>query len=359
MHQRKRERIAYFICAVGIVLLLMLFGMLCVFPKNSNKTVSPEEVSSEELTPVVLSGMKFFIPEGFKCYPHEESGMLIYREDAVIWLGVLEDSYEELQKKKEELIPQAEDKGYTCIAPVEEYQTEQRCYLYFVIDNDERTQYIIYSPAGADSHFGIIVDAPDWAKEEVMKVVDTVVGAAQETEMEDTSVYDLLLIHPDPVERKFSSEGVLQNEQENTIISFQIPEGFYADEGYKDTEIIGNSKSFTDYDAKIFVTVSLIADEESIGAENYIRRQSLFFASTDLGITQAVMNGKTVYYFSENHAEIYENFQEQYYNFYAVIDLEHGQLYKLNGFSLSNPNALEPETYEEFLTIEIEPPQSK
>lgn len=356
MHQKRNERIAYILCTIG-VLLLILFVMLYIFPENVKKTaaeMSQDETASEGAVPVAMSGMEFFIPEGFRCYPDEESSMVIYREDAVVWVGVFEDSYEDVQEKKEELIPQTEEKGYTVISSIEEYQTEQRSYLYYVMDNEERTQYILYAPAGMDSHFGIIADAPGWTREEVLKVVDAVVGPAQETEKEDTSVYDLLLIHPNPVEREFLSEGALECEREGMTVSFQVPEGFYGGEVHADMETDDSYQCFTNYDANIHVTVSLIEDAFGVGAEDYIQSHSLMLASTNLGITQAVINGKTVYYYSNHHTQIYEDSKEQYYNFYAVIDLGNGQFYQVDGFSLSNPDALEAETYEEFLTINTE-----
>lgn len=347
--QKRNERIAYILFSIGVTLLFVLFFMLCIYPKGSK-----EKVPQEEMASVVLNGMEFYIPEGYSCYPDEQSGVLIYKNNIVIWLGVLDGSYEELLEKKEGFISQAEAKGYTCIAPVAEYQTDTRTYLYFVIDNDGRRQYIIYSPAGANTHISTIVDAPQWTTEEIMKNVDVLVGSARETEKEDTSMQDWRSIQSEPIKREFSASGVVQNEQENIAVSFQIPEEFYEDEAYEDAEQIDSSRSFTNYDANIFATVSLISDTWGMGAENYIRENLLMFATTDLYLKQEIVNGETVYYYFENHAVIYEKSQEQYYNFYALIDLGDGQFYKVEGFSLSNTEALELETYKEFLTIEIE-----
>lgn len=348
MYQKRNKRITYIVFALGMFVLTGLLVLLC-FPRTNRE----KAVETEEMPVVVFEGMELNIPQGYRCFPDENSGLVLYQEESVLWLSVQEGAYGELQEEREGLISQAEEKGYTCIAPIQEYQSDTRSYLYFIIENDGRTQYIIYSSAGANSYFGIIVDAPGQTAEGVMGLTDAVIGSAQETERENTSIYDLLLIHPESVEHMYIPEGALLDEQGNTLVSFQIPEGFYVDGG-GNAEIIGDYQSFTSYDTGIFVSVSLVEPEWGLDAEDYIREEALMFASTDLCINQTVVNGGTVYYFSENHAEIYEEVQEQFYNFYAFIDLKNGRLYKVKGFSLSNPQALELETYQSFLEIEYD-----
>lgn len=341
MEQNKKKHIAYVLFTIGIVLLLGLFYMLCLKPKNE------EAVAPEESTPIVLRGMEFYVPQGYKCYPDEESGLIIYSETATLWLDIVEGSYEDVRARKESFIPQAEGMGHIGMVPPEEYRTDKRSYLYYAIDNDGHMQYIFYSAAGPDHHFGIIVDAPNWNTEEVKALVDTVIGSAHETNKEDTPAYNLLLVSPEPVEWEYVSEGSLQDEQGKELVSFQIPEGFYIDEGGTENAY----QQFTSYDTDIFVTVSIIQLEWGMNAEDYIRQHALLFADTDSCVKQEQIQGETVYYFSENHARIYEDIQEQFYNFFAVIDLGNGQMYKVEGFSMSNPEALELEIYKEFLII--------
>ena len=275
--------------------------------------------------------------------------MILYDNNGfAMRLGVREDSFEELLLRKDTLIPEVESKGYTCISTLEERVIDVRSYLFFTIDTDDGIRYMIYSGAGNDSYFGVLVDAGEEEPDEVLERIHVLIDSAWETDQEDTNIYDLLLKQADPVEqenRVFYPNGTFRDAEGRDILTFGIPEGFYA-ESASDEKI----QNYRSRDAAIEVTLRIISGEGS--SEEYLEQYMESAHVLQTNGKQAEMNGKTVYYFSEFHEWIWQEKREQYYYFHAALDLEEGTIYWLTGCSMENEEALELETYTEFLTVE-------
>ncbi|MDE7366921.1 MAG: hypothetical protein K2N24_06170 [Lachnospiraceae bacterium] len=343
MHQKRNEIIAISIFTAALVLLLIWIGLLCFIEEE------PEDMpAAEDRMSVVLDGMELLVPREYHCYP-ADSDLLIYNNSGFsIRLGVREDSYEDFLLRKDTLIPDVESKGYVCTSALEERMIDNRSYLFFTIDTEDGGLYMIYSNAGSDSHFGILVDADEEDPDEVLERIHVLIDSAQETDQENTNIYDLLLTQAGPVEHEnqvFYSNGNFRDAEGRDILTYGIPEGFYAGSSRE-----GEIQNYTNRDAAIYVTLSLKSGEDS--AEEWIQRYMEFSHVSQINGKQEAINGRTVYYFSEEHERIWEEEREQYYYFYAAIDLEEGLVYWLKGYSLENEKALELESYTEFLTVE-------
>lgn len=345
MHQRRNNIIAISIFTAALIFLLLWIGLLC-FPEEE-----PEENPvSEDRMSVVLNGMELLVPRDYHCYP-DDSDLILYDDRGFsMRLSVLEDSFEELLLRKESLIPEVESKGYICNSPLEEQVTGTRSYLYFTINVNDGIRYVIYSNAGMDSHFGILADAGGEEPDRVLSRIHDLLASAQETDKKNTNIYDLLLEQAAPIEREeqeFYSKGTCRDAQGREILSYGIPEGFYADTGQ---EADMQNYNYINREADIRVTLYLKTDEGS--AEECIQRCMESVGVPQTNGKQTDIDGRRVYYFAEEHVRILEGEREHYYRFYAAIDLEDGLLYRLTGFSMENEKALELETYTEFFSIE-------
>lgn len=343
MYQKQIKVIAIIIFAAALVLLCFWMSLLLFTGEEPEDNPIPEDQMS-----VVLDGMELLVPRDYHCYP-DDSDLILYDDNGfAMRLGVREDSFEELLLRKDTLIPEVESKGYTCTSTLEERVIDARSYLFFTIAMDDGIRYMIYSGAGSSSYFGVLVDAGEEEADEVLEQIHILIDSARETDQENTNIYDLLLAQADPVERKdqvFYSNGTFQDAEGREILAYGIPEGFYGEPG--PDEKIQNYRS---RDAAIEVTLRMISVEGS--AEEYIERYMETPHVFQTERKQIEINGRTVYYFSEAHEQIWEDKREQYYHFYAAIDLEEGTIYWLTGYSLENDKALELETYHEFLSVE-------
>lgn len=343
MHQRRNKIIAIIIFTAALVLLCFWIGLLLFTREEPEDNPIPEDRMS-----VVLDGMELLVPRDYHCYP-DDSDLILYDDDGfAMRLGVREDSFEELLLRKDTLIPEVESKGYTCISTLEERVIDARSYLFFTIDTDDGIRYMIYSGAGSSSYFGVLVDAGEEEPDTMLERIHILIDSARETDREDTNIYDLLLEQADPVEQEnqvFYSNGTFQDAEGRDILTYGIPEGFYAD-----TVLEEGTQNYSSRDAAIEVTLRIISGEDS--AEEYIERYMEVPHVLQTDRKQTEINGRTVYYFSEAHEQIWEDKREQYYYFYAAIDLEEGTIYWLTGYSLENDKALELETYHEFLSVE-------
>lgn len=340
MHQERNKRIACILFAGAVILLLLLFSFM-YFVKKETK----EELASDDRRTVVLNGMELYIPSIYHYYP-DDSTLVLYDDSGYsMRLAVLEDSFEEIQLRKEDMLAQLERKGYTCLTSMEEWNIDNRPYLSVTIDNGNYTWYVIYSGAGEQSHFSVLVNAENQTMEKALNEIHEIINSAQETEKADTNIYDMFLEQAGPIEQEFHSEGIFQEEQGEVLISYGIPEGFYASAGKS-----SDMHNFVNRDSDIYVSLYLKQEERT--AEEYILGRMDNMNVSQLHMEQTTINGKTVMYFSEQHQRIQQDEREQYYQFYAVIDLGEGWLYWLDGWSAANEKALDAETYTEFLTIE-------
>ncbi len=145
---------------------------------------------------------------------------------------------------------------------------------------------------------------------------------------------------PEPCE-----QGVFQDEQGKAFLFFGIPNDFCL--VFQDgTE----RQSYQSQDTDIYVSLSLRKEEAD--ARECILQRMEFIDISQMSLQQTEVNGRVVYYFSEWHERIGDKEREQFYSFYAAIDLKEGLVYWLQGDSMKNETALECETYMDFLRLE-------
>lgn len=354
---QKKNKTAWILFGIAIILL----GLLLVLLFHEKEKNPMEEISDSTIS-VALNGIEFDVPREYTCYPDENSDLLIYNgNDCSMLVRVTEESYEELREKKEMLLDKAKAAGHECLTGIMEEQVGEHSYLYFVIEYNGRTQYAIYTGADENHCFRIVMDASDRNQQEVLELAESIFGTARETERENTTIYDLLLLQIEPAEQEYISEAVILDEQGNVLAVYNIPEGFFTEDnvryyqegyGYEQSYISPEQQKNVMEGKNIFVTVSLKPKQDNISALEMMERK---VALEDLSITairQTELNGYTVYYYGNSSANTSKEEMELTYEFYAVLDFDDEMLYQLEGWGYNREAAMELSTYEAFLTFE-------
>lgn len=352
----KQEKNKFVWAVFGIGILLQIFMSVLLFGSRREKL----EKENEFVNSVVTNGIAFAVPKEYTCYPHETSGLLIYNDkDFSMLLRVTEETFEELQT--EHLQDKAEQAGYICRTGIMDGQIRGKKYLYFAVEFNGKIQYAIFTAAGKDHCARVILDTSAKTEQEVLELAASILETASETDREDTTYQDMLLLQTKPGERVYKSEAIISDEQGKRIAAYGIPEGFYQDgetrnyddvNGYEQNYVwIEESENVLEGN-NIYVTIRLEPVAEGTRAEDRLeqKREAWDLSITDLHQTE--LEGYTIYYCGNSCVTTREEETIITYEFYAVMDYDDGILYELDGWADEHEDAMKLEFYEAFLQIE-------
>lgn len=358
--KRKENRLAGILFGTGLGLCIILI-VLMFFRTEGRRRNETDGIDSG--ISVVFHGIGIDIPEGYFCYPYEDLGLLIYNEgDCSMLLRLTEESFEDLKQDKEGLVEQAKKKGYICLTEIKEICIRNHQYLYFIIEYNAQKQYVIFAAMGEEHSARVVFDGNKRNEEEALETVASILESARDTDREDTSIYDYYLLQTKPEDRVYISDAVILNEQGQKLADYGISEGFYAVAGegiYKEEdgyiqEYIWQETDKTVLEGNyIFVTVSLKPKEEAETAKEVIDWQREFWNLPITAVRQTERNEKSIYYIGNSYSSTQEEKIVEVYEFYAVMDLGDGNLYRVEAWAYDHKKAMELETYEDFLGIEL------
>ena len=356
--KRVGSRPAWILFAAGLVLCAFLIVLL--FYQRKGKSQDDKEGEGAGFS-VVQQGIAIDIPVDYFCYPYEDWGLLIYNEkDCSLLLRLTMEPFEELKLNKDDLPDQAEKKGYVCLAGIKEIQIRGKEYLYFIIEYNGVSQYVIYTAAGTEHSAHVVLDAGERSEQEALEVAASILESARDTDQKDTDIYDFYFYQTKPQERSYVSRALILNEQGKELASYGIPEGFYMDTeagvyeekvGYEQNYIWLDTEKNVLEGTNIYVTVS-VKPQETASVKEMIDRKRKFWDLSITAVRQAELNGYTVYYMGNSQAKTEQEETVVLYEFYAVIELEDGNLYQLEAWAYGHSSAMELETYEDFFIIE-------
>lgn len=344
--------IALFLC---LILFVFIFGHR--MPRNKDRYDEGDAGFS-----VVSNGIAIDIPEGYSCYPDEDSDLLIYKEgDCSLLLRITEETFDDLYRNKKHLPEEAEGKGYLCLTGIKEIRIREKMYLYFAIEYHGGTQYVIYTDAGANHSAYVVLDAAERREQEALEMAASILESVRDTDEEDTEIYDYLLLQIKPQDRNYVSNAWIRDEQGRILAGYGIPEGFYTDgnihvygaEGYEQNYIRPERSKNVREGKNIYVTVSLKPEEDAAAEEAVDQKRRLWDLSIS-AVRQTERNGYTIYYIGNSYVDTVQGESVTMYEFYAVTDFGDEQLYQLEAWAYDREQAMEPETYEAFFTIERE-----
>lgn len=343
------------------------------FGEDKSATENETNTNKPEPWHIVFKGYAFSVePVGLAII--HESGCINIRscDEYLIQIDVEDGTAEELWNGRDERVKNMEASGYVIELSPEKVKLQGREYIRYIIslvnergaDVDNTYFYVLVSDAGDDQRFFTVIkfDEIDIAslnvkeKDEIyQKAVDEVTsivaGAVptdetndmagsywQETQLVDTE---------NSATDKGNNIDVDNITNEDTTVSYKLPEGYILT-----SDDLSGKKYYSEND-KINVIIS-VAPYTWMTAADMAERERGAGISKVIKSGQYEVSGVTFYYYTYSILYIRGGKRSITYHFKGYADLKNGDIYSVYGFADGNPAAMEPDTYADFMKINME-----
>ena len=359
--------------------------------ENGTNTNNPEPWH------IVFKGYAFSVePVGLAII--HESGCINIRscDEYLIQIDVEDGTAEEFWNGRDDRVKNMEDSGYVIELAPEKVELQGREYIRYIIslanergaDVDNTYFYALVSDTGDDQRFFTVIkfDEIDIAslnvkeKDEIYEkavdeVTSIVAGAVptdetndmagsywQETQPienfatdNDNNIGADNITGADSKVNKNSDDNSSENDilikdsitNEDTIVSYELPEGYIL----TDDDLSGK-KYYSDID-RVNVTISVVPYTWMTAAD-MAERERRAGISKVIRSGQYEVSGVTFYYYTYSILHIMGEKRSITYHFNGYADLKNGDIYSVYGFADDNPAAMEPDTYADFMKINME-----
>ena len=327
--------------------------------ENGTNTNNPEPWH------IVFKGYAFSVePVGLAII--HESGCINIRscDEYLIQIDVEDGTAEEFWNGRDDRVKNMEDSGYVIELAPEKVELQGREYIRYIIslanergaDVDNTYFYVLVSDAGDDQRFFTVikfdeiniaslnVKEKDEIYEKAVDEVTSIVAGAVPTD-ETNDMAGSYWQETQPVENSASDNDTITNE--DTIVSYELPEGYIL----TDDDLSGK-KYYSDND-KVNVTISVVPYTWMTAAD-MAERERRAGISKVIRSGQYEVSGVTFYYYTYSILYIRGEKRSITYHFNGYADLENGDIYSVYGFADDNPAAMEPDTYADFMKINME-----
>ena len=343
------------------------------FGEDKSATENETNTNKPEPWHIVFKGYAFSVePVGLAII--HESGCINIRscDEYLIQIDVEDGTAEELWNGRDERVKNMEASGYVIELSPEKVKLQGREYIRYIIslanergaDVDNTYFYVLVSDAGDDQCFFTVIkfDEIDIAslnvkeKDEIyQKAVDEVTsivaGAVptdetndmagsywQETQLVDTE---------NSATDKGNNIDVDNITNEDTTVSYKLPEGYILT-----SDDLSGKKYYSEND-KINVMISVVPYTWMTAAD-MAERECGAGISKVIKSGQYEVSGVTFYYYTYSILYIRGGKRSITYHFKGYADLKNGDIYSVYGFADGNPAAMEPDTYIDFMKINME-----
>lgn len=331
---------------------------------NSN-TENETNTNKPEPWHIVFKGYAFSVePVGLAII--HESGCINIRscDEYLIQIDVEDGTAEEFWNGRDDRVKNMEDSGYVIELAPEKVELQGREYIRYIIslanergaDVDNTYFYVLVSDAGDDQRFFTVikfdeiniaslnVKEKDEIYEKAVDEVTSIVAGAVPTD-ETNDMAGSYWQETQPVENSASDNDTITNE--DTIVSYELPEGYIL----TDDDLSGK-KYYSDID-RVNVTISVVPYTWMTAAD-MAERERRAGISKVIRSGQYEVSGVTFYYYTYSILYIRGEKRSITYHFNGYADLKNGDIYSVYGFADDNPAAMEPDTYAEFMKINME-----
>lgn len=331
---------------------------------NSN-TENETNTNKPEPWHIVFKGYAFSVePVGLAII--HESGCINIRscDEYLIQIDVEDGTAEEFWNGRDDRVKNMEDSGYVIELAPEKVELQGREYIRYIIslanergaDVDNTYFYVLVSDAGDDQRFFMVikfdeiniaslnVKEKDEIYEKAVDEVTSIVAGAVPTD-ETNDMAGSYWQETQPVENSASDNDTITNE--DTIVSYELPEGYIL----TDDDLSGK-KYYSDID-RVNVTISVVPYTWMTAAD-MAERERRAGISKVIRSGQYEVSGVTFYYYTYSILYIRGEKRSITYHFNGYADLKNGDIYSVYGFADDNPAAMEPDTYAEFMKINME-----
>lgn len=367
------------ILAVSVFAALDFMGVVNLNTINAkvgeDKSATENETNTNKPEPwhIVFKGYAFSVEPVGQAIIHE-SGCINIRscDEYLIQIDVEDGTAEELWNGRDERVKNMEASGYVIELYPEKVKLQGREYIRYIIslanergaDVDNTYFYVLVSDAGDDQRFFTVIkfDEIDIAslnvkeKDEIyQKAVDEVTsivaGAVPTDETNDMAGSYWQETQPVDTENSATDKGnnidVDNITNEDTTVSYKLPEGYILT-----SDDLSGKKYYSKND-KINVMISVVPYTWMTAADMAERERGA-------GISKVIKSGQyeekgvTFYYYTYSILYIRGGKRSITYHFKGYADLKNGDIYSVYGFADGNPAAMEPDTYADFMKINME-----
>ncbi len=331
---------------------------------NSN-TENETNTNNPEPWHIVFKGYAFSVePVGLAII--HESGCINIRscDEYLIQIDVEDGTAEEFWNGRDDRVKNMEDSGYVIELAPEKVELQGREYIRYIIslanergaDVDNTYFYMLVSDAGDDQRFFTVIkfdeiniaylnvkEKGEIYEKAVDEVTSIVAGAVPTDETNDMA--GSYWQETQPVENSASDNDTITNE--DTMVSYELPEGYIL----TDDDLSGK-KYYSDND-RVNVTISVVPYTWMTAADMAERERGAGISKV-IRSGQYEVNGVTFYYYTYSILYIRGGKRSITYHFNGYADLKNGDIYSVYGFADDNPAAMEPDTYADFMKINME-----
>lgn len=316
---------------------------------------------------IVFKGYAFSVePVGLAII--HESGCINIRscDEYLIQIDVEDGTAEEFWNGRDDRVKNMEDSGYVIELAPEKVELQGREYIRYIIslanergaDVDNIYFYMLVSDAGDDQRFFTVikfdeiniaylnVKEKDEIYEKAVDEVTSIVAGAVPTD-ETNDMAGSYWQETQPVDTGNSATDKDSITNEDTIVSYELPEGYIL----TDDDLSGK-KYYSDID-RVNVTISVVPYTWMTAADMAERERGAGISKV-IRSGQYEVNGVTFYYYTYSILYIRGGKRSITYHFNGYADLKNGDIYSVYGFADDNPAAMEPDTYADFMKINME-----
>lgn len=333
---------------------------------NSN-TENETNTNNPEPWHIVFKGYAFSVePVGLAII--HESGCINIRscDEYLIQIDVEDGTAEEFWNGRDDCVKNMEDSGYVIELAPEKVELQGREYIRYIIslanergaDVDNIYFYMLVSDAGDDQRFFTVikfdeiniaylnVKEKDEIYEKAVDEVTSIVAGAVPTD-ETNDMAGSYWQETQPVDTGNSATDKDSITNEDTIVSYELPEGYIL----TDDDLSGK-KYYSDND-KVNVMISVVPYTWMTAADMAERERGAGISKV-IRSGQYEVSGVTFYYYTYSILYIRGEKRSITYHFNGYADLKNGDIYSVYGFADDNPAAMEPDTYADFMKINME-----
>lgn len=337
------------------------------FGEDVSATENETNTNNPEPWHIVFKGYAFSVePVGLAII--HESGCINIRncDEYLIQIDVEDGTAEEFWNGRDERVKNMEDSGYVIELAPEKVELQGREYIRYIIslanergaDVDNTYFYVLVSDTGDDQRFFTVIkfDGIDIASlnvkekdgiyEKAVDEVTAIVAGAVPTD-ETNDMAGSYWQETQPVDTGNSATDKDSITNEDTTVSYELPEGYIL----TDDDLSGK-KYYSDND-KVNVMISVVPYTWMTAADMAERERRA-------GISKVIRSGQyeekgvTFYYYTYSILHIRGEERSITYHFNGYADLKNGDIYSVYGFADDNPAAMEPDTYADFMKINME-----
>ena len=343
------------------------------FGEDKSATENETNTNKPEPWHIVFKGYAFSVEPVGQAIIHE-SGCINIRscDEYLIQIDVEDGTAEELWNGRDERVKNMEASGYVIELAPEKVKLQGREYIRYIIslanergaDVDNTYFYVLVSDAGDDQRFFTVIKFDEIniaslnvkGKDEIyQKAVDEVTsivaGAVPTDETNDMAGSYWQETQPVDTENSATDKGnnidVDNITNEDTTVSYKLPEGYILT-----SDDLSGKKYYSKND-KINVMISVVPYTWMTAADMAERERGAGISKV-IKSGQYEVSGVTFYYYTYSILYIRGGKRSITYHFKGYADLKNGDIYSVYGFADGNPAAMEPDTYADFMKINME-----